>query len=80
MKVEVRRYTTLANPQAGRVPGEPESVDLDDRATVAQLLERLALPPESVHLVVVDGRILHDRNAVLADGCRVALFPPVGGG
>lgn len=80
MRLEVRRYATLADPGRGRVPGDPEDVTLDDSATVTQLLEHLALPHEAVHLVIVNGRIVHDRRTRLAGGDRVALFPPVGGG
>ena len=80
MHVEVRRYATLAEPGSGRSPGEPEIVQLDQGTTVACLVERLGLAAGAVHLVVVNGRILHDLAAPLADGDRVALFPPVGGG
>jgi len=80
VRIEVRRYATLADTRSGRVPGDPEDVTLDDGATVAQLLDRLALPHAAVHLAIVNGRIVHDRRACLAGGDRVALFPPVGGG
>ncbi len=80
MHVEVRRYATLACPQSGTLPGEPEDVTLEDGATVARLLVQLNLPQEAVHLVIVDGRVRHDRGERLSSGARVALFPPVGGG
>jgi molybdopterin synthase sulfur carrier subunit len=80
MKVEVRRYATLAQPANGRLPGEPESVELPEGATIADLLRRLGLAAGDVHLAIVDGRIRHSREEALQDGARVALFPPVGGG
>jgi sulfur carrier protein ThiS len=80
VKVELRRYATLAHPARGCLPGEPEAVDLADGATIADLLRLLRLPAGDVHLVIVDGRICHDRAEVLRTGARVALFPPVGGG
>jgi molybdopterin converting factor small subunit len=80
MQVELRRYATLAKPEGGRWPGDPEEVALEDGATVSQLLKTLEMAPGAVHLVIVNGRIVHDRAAPLDDGDRVALFPPVGGG
>ena len=80
MIVEVRRYASLGASGMGQLPGDPQDVELEDGATIARLLEELALPPEAVHLVIVDGRIRHDREEALRHGARVALFPPVGGG
>ncbi len=80
MKVEVRRYATLAAPESGPRPGDPQSVTLGSAATVERLLAELAIPSEAVHLVIINGRIVHDRTARLADCDRVALFPPIGGG
>lgn len=80
MRLDVRRYATLDAPKDGKLPGEPEELVLQNGGTVAQLLAALRLSTDDVHLVIVNGRILHDRAARLADGDRVALFPPVGGG
>ncbi len=80
MIVEVRRYASLGPSEPGRLPGEPQDVALEDGATIARLFEELGLAPEAVHLVIVDGRICHDREKALRPGARVAIFPPVGGG
>ncbi len=80
MRVDVRRYATLAGAATGRPAGAPELVDVDTGETVARLLVCLPLAPDAVHLLMINGRIVHDRSARLADGDRVALFPPVGGG
>ena len=66
----------------GRVlaPGQRSlTVDLDDGATVAALLARLALGPEEVWL------IRHNRqratvDQILTDGDALELFAVVGGG
>ncbi len=80
MNVEVRRYATLAPAYGEGLPGDPETVELPEGAPIAVLLRTLGIHDDAVHLVIVDGRIRHDRTEELKDGARVALFPPVGGG
>ena len=80
MNVEVRLFATLTTYRPGVASGEPSCVGLDVGATLSDLLRALAIPSEDVHLAMIDGRICHDRGALLSDGSRVGLFPPVGGG
>ena len=59
------------------------ALDLDDGTTVAQVVERYALPPRLVHLVLIDGSFVApgDRaGRVLKDGETLAIWPPVAGG
>jgi sulfur-carrier protein len=51
----------------------PEPID------VAALVSMLDIPPEEVKLIFVNGKRA-DTDQVLAEGDRVGLFPPVGGG
>jgi molybdopterin synthase sulfur carrier subunit len=79
MNVEVRLYAGLCD-APGRPAGAVFSVPLAEGATLVDLFSRLGIQQDLVHLAIVNGRILHDRAVRLADGDRVALFPPVGGG
>ena len=79
MRIELRRFATLRPPSTDSAQ-EPETVLLPDDACISDLIAHLGIDPETVHLVMVDGRIEHDRSSPLHDGSRVALFPPVGGG
>jgi molybdopterin synthase sulfur carrier subunit len=79
MNVEARLYAGLCN-VPGRPAGAVFSVPLAEGATLVDLFSRLGIQQDLVHLTIVNGRILHDRATLLADGDRVALFPPVGGG
>jgi molybdopterin converting factor small subunit len=79
MNVEVRLYAGLCDAPA-HSSGDVFSVPLAEGATLSDLLAYLRIQPDLVHLAIVNGRIHHDRAARLADGDRVALFPPVGGG
>ena len=79
MNVEVRLYAGLRT-ELVRSSGDVFSVPLAEGATLSDLFSHLGIRPDLVHLAIVNGRIHHDRAARLADGDRVALFPPVGGG
>jgi molybdopterin converting factor small subunit len=79
MNVEVRLYAGLRT-ELVHSSGDAFSVPLPEGATLSDLFSHLGIQPDLVHLTIVNGRILHDRAARLAEGDRVALFPPVGGG
>lgn len=80
MNVEVRLHGTLVAARPGLRAGEPFPVGLPEGAVVSDLILKVALALEEVHLAMVNGRIVHDRGSPLRDGDRVGLFPPVGGG
>ena len=80
MRVEVRLYATFAKFGPSQRAGEPLDVELEDSASLTNLIHKLAIPEGDVHLVIVNGRILHDHTQGLQNDDRVALFPPVGGG
>jgi molybdopterin converting factor small subunit len=79
MTVEVRLYAGLRAPSV-RSSGGIFSVPLAEGAMLSDLFSHLGIRPDLVHLAIINGRIHHDRAVRLADGDRVALFPPVGGG
>lgn len=77
MKVELHLYATLRKfypPQGG-----PLSMDLKDGSRVSYLLEHLGIPSDTPRVVLVNGRPA-ETDAVLQEGDRVVLFPPVAGG
>ena len=80
MNVEVRLHGTLIAARTGLRAGEPFPVEVPEGATVSDLVLKVALASEEVHLVMVNGRIVHNRATRLEDRDRVGLFPPVGGG
>lgn len=72
--ITLKCYATLASygPPGGELV-VPESTDL------AGLIGMLGIPPGEVKLRFVNGKQAKD-DQVLAEGDRVGLFPPVGGG
>jgi molybdopterin synthase sulfur carrier subunit len=78
--VEVRLYATLADRVPGSRAGDAHQVNLEEAASLSDLFRKMNVQTNDVHLVIVNGRVVHDSNARLTSGDRVALFPPVGGG
>ena len=74
--IQVKLYATLRKfaPHDGL-----DRFELDTCATVEHLLDNLGIPVAEAKLVFVNGKKA-PLTAVLTDGERVGIFPPVGGG
>lgn len=78
IKIDLNLFVTLARFHPGGNDGSgPYEVAPGTR--VGQLISDLGIPEETVKLIFVNGRKA-PLDQVLADGDRVGLFPPVGGG
>jgi molybdopterin converting factor small subunit len=84
MRIHVRLFANLRDrfPSGARGQGD---VDLDDGASLLDLIERLEIPDSQVQMVLVDGqqvpRTASGREErILQDGETVSIFPPVSGG
>lgn len=80
VRVEVRLYATFAQYAPSQRAGEAFDLEIEASGSVAHLIRRLAIPESEVHLIMINGRVIHDRSQTLQEGDRVGLFPPVGGG
>lgn len=56
------------------------TVELEEGATVASLLDALGLDQDPQHLMILVNRRQVDLDHVLSDGDEVHLFPPLSGG
>ena len=80
IRVEARLYATLKKYHPEGKIGEALIRELAEGTTVQKFLENeLGVPPDEVKIVFVNG-ITRSFDHVLADGDRVGIFPPVGGG
>jgi len=74
MAILVKVYATL------RVYTDGEgTIHMDKAKTIKEILEKLGVPEKDVKNVIVNGR-RRDLDHRVADGDRVALFPPIAGG
>ena len=75
MPIDLKCYATLAP----LTPDNATAFPIKDGETIQALAERLTIPIEEVKIVFVNGQAA-TLERVLADGDRVGIFPPVGGG
>jgi sulfur carrier protein ThiS len=74
----VRIHVSLKGSLADRLPGGRGELDLDEGSTVAAVFELLDVPGRQC-VVVVAGTVVKP-DAVLREGDRLQVFPPVAGG
>ena len=73
--IDLRLFATLQK----FVPENADAFPISAGSTVRDVLERLHVPVEKAKLIFVNG-LKKDLDTVIADGDRVGVFPPVGGG
>jgi sulfur carrier protein ThiS len=79
MTVDIALFAYLSDYQPDGLGGrEPRTFNLEPATTIAELITMFGLPDEP-RIVFVNGKHAPD-EAILADGDRVAIFPPVAGG
>ena len=78
MRLEVRLFATLRDV----FPKEKRGMDwvtLELGSTLDDLIKYLKIPEDAPLIILVNGR-RQIENIELADGDRIGIFPPVGGG
>ncbi len=62
--------------------GHAVTLEVDEPVTPNQLIDRFSVPRSQVHLVLVNGVYLaeKERDQPLQDGDALAIWPPVAGG
>jgi molybdopterin synthase sulfur carrier subunit len=79
MKIRLSLYASLAQYLPEGSIGKSCVMEVNEGTVVGELLEQLDVPLDSVKMIFLNG--LHARsNAMLRDGDRVGVFPPVAGG
>jgi len=73
--IQIKLFATFLE----KLPDNADHFPVEEGTAVAGLAEVLGIDPKDAKIVFINGRkgVL---DAVLADGDRVGLFPPVGGG
>ena len=79
MRVEVKLHATLAAYLPPGARAGSAMVQLDEDATVADLIEHLAIPADFARVVLVGGHDVPNDHALRAADV-VDIFPPLSGG
>jgi len=83
MQITLKLFATLGDYLPPGARYNQIDMALEEGATVQQVIERLALPPKLVHLVLIDGHYVPPEqraSRVLAEGQALAIWPPIAGG
>lgn len=79
MKVVVRLYANLRRYLPQEATDFSVKLEVEEGATVGELLKKLEIPEELTRLVFLNG--LHsDPKTSLKEGDEVSVFPPLAGG
>ncbi len=79
MKIELNLYATLARHLPEKLKKGESVLEVDEGITIGELLKGINIPMDKVKLIFLDG-VHSGTDAVLKEGSRVGVFPPVGGG
>ncbi|HHN73472.1 MAG TPA: MoaD/ThiS family protein [Thermopetrobacter sp.] len=84
MRITLKLFATLEKYlPAARDAHNAARVEVADGASVAEVLRGFGVPPEEVHLVLLDGRFVPPdtlEDVRLEEGRTLAVWPPVAGG
>ncbi|MHA1330631.1 MAG: MoaD/ThiS family protein [Candidatus Hodarchaeales archaeon] len=81
MKVEVRLFATLRKYGPPKLSiGESFNIDLEENASIKDLITHLGMEVEEAKIVMVNGIGKSDYSYKLKSNDTVSIFPPVGGG
>lgn len=79
MLINVKLFATLQRYKPDVSAGQPFTVELPEKSTIADLLVYLEIRANEVKVVFVNGRARAEIYRI-KDGDEVGIFPPVGGG
>ncbi|WP_334134279.1 sulfur carrier protein ThiS [Tepidimonas sp.] len=83
MTVTLKLFATLSDHLPPEARHNEVTLDWAQGQTVQAVIDRLALPPRLVHLVLVDGVFIPPEQRTtrrLAAGEALAIWPPIAGG
>lgn len=83
MKLVFKLFASLGEYLPADASDNATTLEIDEGDTVFNVIARFNIPPESIHLVLLNGVYLHpkERNAPkFSQGDTLAIWPPVAGG
>jgi len=79
MKVQLLLYASLAKLLPPQGSGNASTMEVEEGASIRDLLALARVPEDSPRIIFLNGRHAQVDQEV-ADGDRIAVFPPIAGG
>ena len=79
LKVDIKLYGTLGHAFDGYDHSSGLEVDIQDEASIHDLLVYLNLSPERLGMIYMDGKFMNPKSR-LKDGAQIKIFHPISGG
>ncbi len=79
MKINLNLYASLAEYLPDRARGNPNPIELPEGTTIKQLIEQLHIPLDTPRIIFINGSHA-PLEAILNEGDRLGMFPPLAGG
>jgi len=79
LRVNVKLYGTLGRPFDGYDHLSGLEVDIQDEASIHDLLDYLNLSSEQLGMIYMDGKFMNPKSR-LKDGGQIKIFHPISGG
>ncbi len=79
MKIELNLYASLAKFIPGNTRDKSCVMEISEDTAVKELLDGLKIPGDSIKIIFLNG-VHAGSDAILRDGDRLGVFPPVAGG
>jgi len=79
MKIEIALYATLSQYLPPGAQNRKAVIEVQDGATVRDVMTRLGIPGDLPNILLVNGRQAGE-DTPLTDGQTLAIFPPLAGG
>ena len=83
MKLVFKLFASLGEYLPADASDNATTLEIDEGDTVFNVIARFNIPPDRIHLVLLNGVYLHpeERNAPkFSQGDTLAIWPPVAGG
>jgi len=79
MKNNLNLYASLAEYLPDKARGNPNVLELPAGTTIKQLIEQLQIPLDTPRIIFLNG-VHAPLEALINDGDRLGMFPPLAGG
>lgn len=79
MKIEIKFFASLSRHMKNPLISDKKTMEWPEAASVGDLVDALGVPRKDIKLIFLNG-VHAPMDAIVHDGDRIGIFPPIGGG